>query len=110
MAAREPSRRYAVKDSFARLDLAAEGLTPLFEAEWIAYGPAPAGPGDPGLCWDAVADARELSMWKWHGPGASAQIGRCSGQNSWATRAAPSWPAAAKAISSPGSSPTPLAR
>ena len=64
MAAREPSSRYAVKDSFARLDLAAEGLTPLFEAEWIAYGPAPAGPGDPGLCWDAVADARELSMWE----------------------------------------------
>jgi DNA-binding CsgD family transcriptional regulator len=64
MAARELSRRYAVKDSFARLDLAAEGLTLLFEAEWIAYSPAPAGPGDPGLSWDTVTEARDLSVWE----------------------------------------------
>jgi hypothetical protein len=43
-AALEPSRRYAVKDSFARLDLAADGLTLLLEAEWIACSPQPAGP------------------------------------------------------------------
>ena len=61
---REPSKRYAVKDGFARLDLAAEGLTLLFEAEWIACSPPPAGPGDPGLSWDAVTDARELSVWE----------------------------------------------
>ena len=36
VAARALSGRYAVKDSFARLDLAAEGLRLLFEAEWIA--------------------------------------------------------------------------
>ncbi len=64
VAARELSRRYAVKDSYARLDLAAEGLTLLFEAEWIASNPPPAGPGDPGLSWDAVTDARELSVWE----------------------------------------------
>jgi hypothetical protein len=64
VAAREVSRRYAVKDSFARLNLAAEGLTLLFEAEWIACSPPPAGPGDPSLSWDAVTDARELSLWE----------------------------------------------
>jgi hypothetical protein len=64
VAARELPRRYAVKDSFARLDLAAEGLTLVFEAEWIACSPPPAGPGDPGLCWDAVTGARELSGWE----------------------------------------------
>ena len=61
VAAREPHRRYAVKDSFARLDLAAEGLTLVSEAEWIACSPPPAGPGDPGSSWDTVTDARELS-------------------------------------------------
>ena len=35
-AGQDPSRPFAVKDSFARLDLAPEGLTPLFDAEWIA--------------------------------------------------------------------------
>jgi hypothetical protein len=64
VAARTPGRRYAVKDSFARLDLAAEGLTLLFEAEWIAYGPPSAGPGDPGLAWDAVTDTGVLSVWE----------------------------------------------
>jgi hypothetical protein len=63
-AAREPSRRYTVKDSFARLDLAAEGLAPLFEAEWIACSSQPAEPGDRGLSWDAVNDAGELSGWE----------------------------------------------
>jgi hypothetical protein len=35
----------------------------LFEAEWIACTPAPAGPAGPGLSWDAVTDARDLSPW-----------------------------------------------
>jgi hypothetical protein len=64
VAARELSRRYAVKDSFAGLDLAAEGLALLFEAEWIASSPEPAGPGDPGLSWDAVIEPGELSVWE----------------------------------------------
>jgi hypothetical protein len=64
VAAREPPGRYSVKDSFARLDLAGEGLTLLFEAEWIAYDAPPGGPGDPGLSWGAVIDARELSAWE----------------------------------------------
>jgi len=64
VAARALSGRYAVKDSFARLDLAAEGLRLLFEAEWIACSSPPAGPGDPDLSWDAVTGARELSGWE----------------------------------------------
>ena len=41
-AARAPDRAYSVKDSFARLDLAPAGLAPLFDADWIAWEPAPA--------------------------------------------------------------------
>src|SRR5256885_8695915 len=36
------SRRYSVKDSFARLDLGPSGLKPLFDAEWILHATAPA--------------------------------------------------------------------
>jgi len=64
VAARELPGRYAVKDSFARLDLAAEGLTLLFEAEWIACRPGAAGAADPGLSWDRVTEAGELSAWE----------------------------------------------
>ena len=32
----DPSRPFAIKDSFARLDLAPGRLTPLFSAEWIS--------------------------------------------------------------------------
>jgi hypothetical protein len=62
--ARTGARGWAVKDSFARLDLAAEGLALLFEAEWIARAPGPAGPGEPGLSWDTVTDAGELLRWE----------------------------------------------
>jgi hypothetical protein len=62
--ARDRSGRCAVKDSFAHLDLAGEGWTMLFEAEWIACTAAQAGPGEPGLCWDTVTDAGELSQWE----------------------------------------------
>src|SRR5580658_528108 len=62
--ARNSARRYAVKDSFARLDLAADGLTVLFEAEWIACTPAPTAPAGPGLSWETVTDARELGRWE----------------------------------------------
>ena len=64
VAARELPGRYAVKDSFARLDLAPEGLMLLFEAEWIACRPGAAGAADPGLSWDRVTEAGELSAWE----------------------------------------------
>jgi hypothetical protein len=71
-AGQNPTRPYSVKDSFARLDLAPEGLTPLFDAEWIALTLAPDGPaaGD-DLSWDAVTDPGELARWEaaWAGGG-----------------------------------------
>jgi hypothetical protein len=63
-AARDPARRYAVKDSFARLDLTPDGLAPLFEAEWIARAPAPQASGGPSLSWHTVTDARQLRLWE----------------------------------------------
>ena len=60
----DPSRRYAVKDSFARLDLTPAGLDLLFEAEWIAAPAVPDGPDEPGLPWDAVNDDRGLARWE----------------------------------------------
>jgi hypothetical protein len=61
---RDLSRRYAVKDSFARLDLAPAGLDLLFEAEWAAAPAVPDGPGEPGLSWDAITDDRGLARWE----------------------------------------------
>ena len=63
-----PSRPFAIKDSFARLDLAPHGLTPLFDATWIAV-PTPAGGDDPS--WGAVTDRGELVRWEaaWAGGG-----------------------------------------
>ncbi|MFF5634745.1 hypothetical protein [Streptomyces sp. NPDC012825] len=52
----------SVKDSFARLDLAAEGFRLLFEARWIhrpAGRPAPAPTGD----WRPVRTPEELGEW-----------------------------------------------
>ena len=60
-AAQDPSRPFAIKDSFARLDLAPHGLTPLFDATWIAM-PTPAGGDDPS--WGAVTDRGELVRWE----------------------------------------------
>ena len=67
-AGQDPSRPFAIKDSFARLDLAPHGLTPLFDATWIAV-PTPAGGDDPS--WDAVTDPGELVRWEaaWAGGG-----------------------------------------
>ena len=63
-----PSRPFAIKDSFARLDLAPHGLTLLFDATWIAV-PTPAGGDDPS--WGAVTDRGELVRWEaaWAGGG-----------------------------------------
>jgi hypothetical protein len=58
------SRRYAVKDSFALLDLVPDGFKLLFGAQWIARAPAPAPPGPPGLSWGTVTDAGELGRWE----------------------------------------------
>ena len=74
-AARYPDRAYGVKDSFARLDLAAAGLTPLFDADWIAWDPAPPerlSPERPqperppvaGLRWQTVREAAGLARWE----------------------------------------------
>jgi hypothetical protein len=71
-AARDPGRAYGVKDSFARLDLAPLGLAPLFDAEWIAWDPAPdERPSAEGLRWQAVSDAAGLARWEaaWAGDG-----------------------------------------
>jgi hypothetical protein len=64
-AGQDPSRPFAIKDSSARLDLAPEGLTPLFDAKWIAVLPAPGEPraGDE-LSWDTVTDPGELARWE----------------------------------------------
>ena len=61
---RDQSRSYAVKDSFALLDLVPDGFTLLFGAQWIARAPAPAGPGQPGLSWGTVTDADDLGRWE----------------------------------------------
>jgi hypothetical protein len=57
-------RPYAVKDSFARLDLAPEGMQPLFDADWIAWLPAPAGLPEDDLCWETVTRPGELAQWE----------------------------------------------
>jgi hypothetical protein len=58
------SARYAVKDSFARLDLTSDGLRVLFEAEWITWNPAPAVPGEPDLSWERVTGTGQLGRWE----------------------------------------------
>ena len=67
-ASQDPARPFAIKDSFARLDLAPHGLTPLFDATWIAV-PAPPDGDDQG--WDTVATQGELDRWEaaWAGDG-----------------------------------------
>jgi hypothetical protein len=67
-ASQDPFRPFAIKDSFARLDLAPHGLTPLFDATWIAV-PTPAGGDEPS--WDVVTDPGDLVRWEaaWAGGG-----------------------------------------
>jgi hypothetical protein len=71
-AARDPDRAYAVKDSFAGLDLAPAGLAPLFDADWVAWDPTPQEqPPVAGLRWQTVSGAAELARWEaaWAGAG-----------------------------------------
>ena len=60
-ASQDRFRPFAIKDSFARLDLAPHGLTPLFDATWMAV-PTPAGGHDPS--WEAVTDPGDLAQWE----------------------------------------------
>jgi len=64
LAAAAPSQPFAVKDSFARLDLALAGFRLLAEASWIVREGGPDGPPDDGLSWDKVTSAGELSDWE----------------------------------------------
>jgi hypothetical protein len=58
----EAADGFAVKDSFALLDLAPLNYTPLFEAMWIWRDPAPA-PRSDDATWRVVRDAASLSKW-----------------------------------------------
>lgn len=64
-------RSWAVKDSFASLDLTALGFEPLFDAEWIALsGDLPGVAGVPaGHRWCDVASEVDLADWEraWRG-------------------------------------------
>lgn len=63
LAAAATARPFAVKDSFARLDLAPAGFRLLAEASWIARDGAPAEP-DGGLSWETVTSPGELGDWE----------------------------------------------
>lgn len=54
---------FAVKDSFAVLDLMPFGFTPLFEASWIWRDPVPMKAADPAA-WRIVRDAASLARWE----------------------------------------------
>ena len=64
LAAVAPSQPLAVKDSFARLDLAPAGYRILAEASWIARDDEPRGQPDDGLSWDKVTSPGELGDWE----------------------------------------------
>jgi hypothetical protein len=71
-ASQDPARPFAIKDSFARLDLAPHGLTSLFDATWIAV-PAPAGGEEPS--WDVVTNPGDLVRWEAARAGGGEPIG-----------------------------------
>ena len=64
LAAAVPSRPFAVKDSFARLDLAQAGFGLLGEASWIVCDGGPDGRPPGGLSWDEVTGPGELGDWE----------------------------------------------
>jgi hypothetical protein len=63
-ATKDSAQPYAVKDSFARLDLAPDGLEVLFEAQWLLHTSAPATPPVGDLRWSRVNDAHQLRQWE----------------------------------------------
>ena len=64
-----PSGPFAVKDSFARLDLAPAGFRLLAAASWIGADGAPGGPPEAGRAWEKVTSPGELRAWEaaWDG-------------------------------------------
>lgn len=71
LAAAAPSGPFAVKDSFARLDLASAGFGLVAEASWIARDGGPDGLPDGGLLCEKVTSPGELGDWEtaWAGDG-----------------------------------------
>lgn len=70
----ELAGNFAVKDSFATLDLSPLGFEPLFSATWIyrdASDPVPAA--DAGLSWEIVTTPESFAAWQagWAGNSAS---------------------------------------
>ena len=59
---------FAVKDSFALMDLTPLGYTPLFDAQWIWREPQPMAKSDQAI-WRIVRDAESLARWEeaWRG-------------------------------------------
>jgi hypothetical protein len=59
---------FAVKDSFAALDLVPLGYEILFDATWIWRDPQPSAKSDPAT-WRIVRDAKSLARWEraWRG-------------------------------------------
>jgi hypothetical protein len=65
LTAADSSRPFAVKDSFARLDLARARFRLLAQASWIVREAGrPAGPPDDGLSWDKVTSPGDLNDWE----------------------------------------------
>lgn len=64
----EAADGFAVKDSFAVLDLAPLGFEPLFDAMWIWRDPQPVSQSDPAT-WRILRDADSLARWEaaWRG-------------------------------------------
>jgi hypothetical protein len=56
------ARGCSIKDSFASIDLSADGFRPLFEAEWVHRRAVHHGAED-GLNWISVRTADELRAW-----------------------------------------------
>ena len=71
-----PSQPFAVKDSFARLDLAPAGFRLLAEASWIVRDARQDGPPDDGLSWDKVTSPGDLSDWETAWAGGDSGDGR----------------------------------
>jgi len=55
---------WTVKDSFAALDLAAQGFAGLFDAQWFWRAPDLAAPDGAGLHWDRLRDEQDLAAWQ----------------------------------------------
>ncbi|HVT68801.1 MAG TPA: hypothetical protein VHF26_13705 [Trebonia sp.] len=73
LAAAATRQPFAVKDSFARLDLVPAGFRLLAEASWIVRdsGPDARPRCDDGLSWEKVTSPGELAVWEtaWAGGG-----------------------------------------